>query len=180
MKTLIKNYEMENLKEEVWKDIEGYENLYQVSNLGNVKSLNYNKTGTEKILKPAKHSKGYFQVQLWKDGKMKTFFVHRLVAQAFIENPLNLPQVNHRDENPQNNHKSNLEFCDARYNNSYGTRIKRISKKVSQYSLNGELIREFPSASEVERQLGFSKGNISSCCNGRYKSAYGYVWSYIE
>ena len=113
---------------EIWKDIEGYENLYQVSNLGRVKSLNYNHTGKEKIMK-AKKDKGYLRVQLYKDGKPKFYSVHRLVATSFLPNPNNLSQVNHIDEDKSNNIVDNLEWCSAKYNSNYGTRIQRIVEK---------------------------------------------------
>ena len=102
--------------EELFRDVAGYEGLYQVSNLGNVKSLNYLNTGQVRILKQRKHTDGYLQINLWKEGKMKTHYVHRLVAQAFIENPDNLPEVNHIDENKQNNRVDNLEWCEHTYN----------------------------------------------------------------
>lgn len=118
---------------EIFKDIEGYENLYQVSNLGNVKSLNYKHTGKEKILTPDKDRYGYFKVVLHKQGKRKKFFVHRLVAQAFLPNSQNLEQVNHKNEIKTDNRVQNLEFCTPKYNANYGTRNKRVAeKKVSK------------------------------------------------
>lgn len=158
---------------EVYKDINGYEGLYKVSNLGNVKSFH---TGKEKILKPNKNNCGYLQVDLYKEGKRKQHLVHRLVAMAFIDNPQNLEQINHRDENPTNNNVSNLEFCTAAYNNNYGTRIKRFCKQV----LCLETGKVYPSTNEVERQLGFAHSYISKCCNGKRKTAYGYTWRYIS
>ena len=175
------------LPNEVWSPVKGYEGLYKVSTMGNAKSLNYNKTGKEKVMKLTKDPKGYLRLHLSKDGKVKTFQVHRLVAQAFIPNPDNLPCINHKDENPLNNHYSNLEFCSYQYNNTYGRRIERVtkamtngklSKPVCQYSLDGEFIKEWPSLKEVQRQLGFNKGNLSACCRGKYKQAYGYIWRY--
>lgn len=111
---------------EIWKDIEGYEGLYQISNLGNVKSLNYNHTGLEKRLKPQKSNKGYLRIELCKNGKKKKFSIHELVADTFIENPNNLPCVNHKDENKINNNVENLEHCTYSYNNTYGNRIKKF------------------------------------------------------
>ena len=107
--------------EEIWKDIEGYEGLYQVSNQGNIKSLNYNHTGKEKILSTKDHH-GYRRVTLYKDKKLKTFFVHVLVAKAFIENinTLIYTEVNHIDENRSNNIYTNLEWCCPKYNCNYG------------------------------------------------------------
>lgn len=173
--------------EEIWKDIKGYEGLYQVSNLGNIKSLNYNKTGKEKILKPTKQSCNYLRITLSKNGKGKIFLIHRLVAETFLPNPYNLPQVNHKDENTENNCVENLEFCDRKYNINWGTGVKRsaknrtngkCSKAVLQYDLVENFIKEFPSLKEVQRQLGYHTGSISNCCNGKTNTAYGYKWQY--
>lgn len=159
---------------EIFKDIEGYKG-YQVSNYGNVKSLNYNRTGKEKILKPTKNSDGYLQVSLHKDGKRKTCKVHRLVAQTFIENPNNLPQVNHKDENKQNNNVENLEFCDSQYNINYGTRNEKISKQV----MCVETGVVYPSTMEVQRELGFFQTHITLVCNGKRNTAYKFHWCYV-
>ena len=224
--------------QEEWKDIRDYEGLYQISNMGNVKSLgrwvNYKNKGKKwqegKILKPLVDKEGYLKICLWKNGYIKHFRVHRLVAQAFIPNPKNYPQVNHKDENPSNNFVKNLEYCDAKYNSNYGTRNKRIAekmkgkklseetkrklseahrgkknhmygkhlseehkRKISEKQINhpkkskpvlqintktGEIIRVFPSAMEVERQLGYKHSNIVNSCRGKFKSAYGFKWQY--
>lgn len=167
---------------EIWKDIEGYENLYQISSEGRVKSLNYNKTGKEGILKICKDKKGYIICSLSKNNNLKTFSVHRLVAKAFIPNPNNLPQINHIDENKSNNQLTNLEWCNNNYNRNYGTRNKRASascrKPILQFTKEGEFIRKWEGAIEVERELGFDSSSISSCCKGKQKSAYGFVWMY--
>lgn len=117
---------------EIWKPIKDYEGLYQVSNLGRVKSLeridSLGHKRKEKIFKPRKDKYGYLRVSLWKDGKGKMVSIHRLVAIHFIPNPDNLPEVNHKDENKENNTLSNLEWCDRKYNNNYGTRIQRFSE----------------------------------------------------
>lgn len=165
---------------EIWKDIVDYEGLYQVSNFGRVKSLWF---GQERIMKPYKNKKGYLQLILCKEGKQKHLYVHRLVAQAFIDNPDNLPEVNHRDENKENNRVENLEWCNRLYNCTYGTARERItkakSKTVYQYTLDGEFVREWSSTAEVQRQTGWKQGNISTCCIGkRLKSIYGFRWSY--
>lgn len=179
--------------EEVWKDIEGYEGLYQVSNKGNVKSLKNNKGKyKEKLLKQSKESNGYLKVTLRKKYKKKTYLVHRLVAKAFIENPNKLPCVNHKDECKTNNVVSNLEWCTYKYNSNYGTHIKRVSesqindpnksKQVYQYTKDGELISVWKSTSECGRN-GYNFGNVASCCRNCYKiegnNVYkGYIWSY--
>ena len=106
---------------EEWRDIKGYEGKYQVSNLGRVKSLNYNHTKKEKILSDYPNTYGYLYVNLYKNGKGKPFYIHKLVAQAFIDNPNNYREINHKDENKQNNRVENLEWCNRKYNCNYGT-----------------------------------------------------------
>ena len=165
-------------EKEIWKDIEGYEELYKVSNFGNVKSLNYRHTGKEKTLKVGKHRDDYLYVNLYKDGKMKSHSVHRLVAIAFIPNPYGLPEVNHIDEDKENNKASNLEWCTSKYNSNYGTRTQKISKPViAIHKING-LILEFPSAHEAERQLGINHRHICACCKGKLNSCGGFYWMY--
>jgi hypothetical protein len=117
---------------EIWKDIPEYEGLYQVSNFGNVKSLNYKRSGKEKILKPQPNNKGYLRIGLSKNGNSTLFFVHRLVASVFLKNDNNLPIINHKDENPLNNHVDNLEWCTHEYNMNYGTCKERMSINVSK------------------------------------------------
>ena len=163
----------------MWKDIEGYEGLYQVSDTGEVMNVI-----TGKILKAYKEKSGYLRVGLYKDEKEKSFRVHRLVAEAFIPNPFNLPEVNHKSENKQDNRVENLEYCDRKYNINYGTRNDKVAVKVSktvfQFSKTGEFIREWCSVCEIDRQLGFDFRNVSACCLGKRKSAYGYIWKYKE
>lgn len=179
---------------EYWKPVVGYEGLYMVSNWGRVKSLDRwvkSRNGSVRfykgrILKPITGSNGYLFVNLCKDGKVKVFTVHRLVAEAFLPNPHNYPCVNHKDENKQNNNVSNLEWCTAQYNNTYGTRNERaaekttngkLSKTVLQYTLDGELIREWPSTMECERN-GYQNTGISQCCLGKQKTHKGFIWRY--
>ncbi len=173
-------------KKEIWKDIKGYEGLYQISNLGRVKSIkrvvargtNY-KPIKERVLK-AGNNKGYAYVILCKYGKKKTVQVHRLVAYAFIPNPNNLPCINHKDENPLNNIVSNLEWCTHSYNNSYNElRVKAaISKRIPvlQYSKEGVFIREWSYSKEAEKELGISHRTIDACCKGKLKTSGGYIW----
>ena len=177
---------------EVWNDIKGYEGLYQVSDMGRVKSLERtitkkngrNQSIQERILKPQK-GLGYLRVALCKgSGKGKLFFVHRLVCEAFHENTENKPCVNHIDENKINNVASNLEWCTYKENLNHGTRnakaAKALGKAVGQYTRDGKLIKVWQSVSEVQRQLGFTKQSISQAARGKQKTAYGYIWKYIE
>lgn len=161
---------------EIWKDISEYDGLYKVSNLGRVKSLGNDKKRKEKILKPIKYNCGYLIVGLSKQGKRKLYLVHRLVAEAFIDNPNNFRELNHIDEDKTNNCVSNLEWCDRKYNINYGTRNEKISKRVLCVETN----KIYPSTNEVQRQLGFANSHISSACNGKLKQAYGFHWRYVS
>lgn len=166
---------------EVWKDIPGYEGLYQASNLGKIRSLyNYRKYN---VLTP-RIKRGYYQIGLRKNGVRKWHQVHRLVANTFISNENNLPQVNHKDENRLNNCVDNLEWCTASYNNCYGNRIEKVksktSKPICQYDLKGNFIKEYPSISCVERELKINKSSVSLCANGIYRKANGFIWKFKE
>ena len=130
------------MKEEVWKDVKDYEGLYQVSNLGRVKSLNYRGNGKEGILKGADNGHGYLRVGLYKEGKIKFYAIHKLVATAFLENPMGFTDVNHKDENKQNNRADNLEFCSRLYNNTYNGRAKKIGEKIRGRKQSEESIRK--------------------------------------
>ena len=175
---------------ELWKDIDGYEGLYQISNLGNVKSVQRIVTrGTnfipinERILKTGDND-GYKYVSLSKSGKSKTVWIHRLVAIAFIPNPNKLPCVNHIDENTHNNCVTNLEWCTHSYNNSYNEiRIKSSipkRKPVLQYSKDGKFIKEWTHAREAAESLGINKRAIYGCCKGRSKTSGGFIWKRKE
>lgn len=178
--------EVEN---EIWRNISENHN-YQVSNMGRVKSLNYNRTGKEKVLKLCKNSDGYLQVNLLKDGKAKNIKVHRLVAEAFLDNPDNLPQVNHINECKTDNRVENLEWCDNRYNINFGTRIERATKSISKANTNNHKLSKkvlcvetgliYQSTRDIEREFGFNHSHISDCCNGKLKSAYKYQWKYVD
>lgn len=173
--------------DEVWKDIPDYEGLYQVSNMGRVKSLNYNHTHKEKIMKLQKGRGGYLNVSLY-NKKAKRYFVHCLVCQAFIPNPDNLPEINHKDCNPGNNKVNNLEWCNRKYNCNYGARNKKLStaltngilsKTVVQMTLDNQIIKVWPSTREPQRN-GFNQGAICACCRGKRKTYKGYKWQYAN
>lgn len=188
---------MEIKEKELWRTIEGYEN-YQISSMGRVKSLKY---GKDKILKQ-NIIKNYCMVCLHKEGKKKHYLVHRLVATAFLPNPDNLPQVNHKDENKQNNCVENLEFCTAKYNSNYGTRLERCSiahkgrkqsqehiekcakarqKPILQLSKSGNIILgKWDSISQASKILGIDITNIIRCCKGKLKSCGGFKWKYLQ
>ena len=144
----------------------------------------------EKILKPYDNGKGYLQVQLYKEGKMKSYLVHRLVATVFCENPKGYTEVNHLDEDKQNNMAENLEFCSAAYNINYGTRNKRVGKKNINnpkkskpvFSVNKEsgLIMLWESTMEAERMTGIYHGSITRCCQGKLNSAGNHIWFYAD
>lgn len=177
---------------EIWREVQGYEGLYEVNNWGEVRN-----SRTGKVLRSQKVSKGYFQIALYKKGKVKRWFIHRLVAIAFIPNPNALPQVNHKDENKINNRVENLEWCTATYNINYGSHNERMkhsqkgklvtenTKKkqsipVAQYTKEGKLITIYYGAHEAERQTGINVTQINGCCNNKpqYKTAGGYIWKF--
>lgn len=149
---------------EEWRDIVGYEGLYEISNWGRVRR-------NGKIIKPGKNNLGYLQVALYKNGLQKHALIHRLVALAFLPNPNNYPEVNHRDEDKTNNAVENLEWCTRKYNANYS-----LAKPILQFDLQGNFIREWPSVSKVEEEMGIT--HISSCCSGKYNTAGGFIWRF--
>ena len=169
------------MTKEVWRDIEGYEGLYQVSNLGRVKSF---KGSSESILKGRNSTSGYLQVDLCKQGVVSTKLIHRLVAQAFIPNPENKQEVNHIDEDKTNNLHSNLEWSTRKENNNHGTRNERVSKiksiPIIATNLKTGEFREFCSSKECARQLGLKSSNISAVLKGKQKQTKGYIFKYKE
>lgn len=176
-------------KKEIWLPVKGYEGLYEVSSFGRVRSLGKGGSGNSKmrVLSQAISNCHKF-VTLSKNGKTEQYWVHRLVAEAFLPNWFGDPQVNHIDENPQNNNVDNLEWCDAKYNANHGTRNKRISEKMTngklskpvlQFTKTGEFVCEWPSTREAERN-GFNNGAVGSCCRGERKYYKGFVWRYKE
>lgn len=160
----------------IFKDIEGYENRYKISNNGEVLSLVRNK-----ILKPQISKSGYVLIRLEKDYIKKSFSVHRLVAKAFIPNPENLPQVNHINEDKTDNRVENLEWCDKEYNLNYGTTQKRRAEKISRsvYSIDTNGVKEtFVSAKDATKKLGIDSTSICKCCRGQRKTAGKRMWFY--
>lgn len=173
-------FDLKPLKNEEWKDIRNYGSLYKISNYGRVKSLKRNTT-FDRILK--NNIKKYCYVSLSKNGILEYKRVNRLVAEAFIPNPNNLPEVNHRDEDKLNNNVSNLEWCTHKYNCNYGSRNERMvitqRKKVAQYDLDYNLLKVWDSLSDIKRDLNYSISHISQCCNGKRKTANKFIWQYM-
>lgn len=172
-------------QQEIWKDIDGYDGLYQISNFGRVMSLPRNGTiKTYRILSNNSYNNGYQIITLSKNGKRKTHFVHRLVAQAFIPNPEKKLQINHKNEIKNDNRAENLEWCDSKYNINYGTRTEKSAKKHSRaicmFDKNGNYITTYESGIDAFKQTGISRYHINSCCRKKYgrKTAGGYVWVY--
>ena len=190
---------------EIWKPVVGYEGLYECSNLGNVRSLNYRHTNTIKNLSLSLNKNGYVQVKLWKNCKGKVLAVHRLVAEAFVPNPNNKPQIDHINTDKTNNtvwlnedgyvnyEKTNLRWVTKKENINNPLTIKHLSetkignenaksiyRAVLQYTKDGKLIKEWASMNSAARELKISRSGICDCCNGRNrcKSYGGYVWRY--
>lgn len=183
---------------EIWKDIQGYENLYQVSNTGKIKGLpridSNGRIYPERFLKPEKLRKGYLRVRL---GSRKTglrhYLVHRLVAMAFIPNPDGLPQINHKNEKKDDNRVENLEWCDNDYNHNYGNRNKKATrhqeKKCCATDANGNIVRVFDSIKDAAKEFNTSPNYISNAIHKRtrivngkryyIKKAFGYYWKLL-
>lgn len=206
------------MNEEIWKDIEGYEGKYQVSNFGNVRSLKHHGIERTKLLIPQKHNGGYRTVNLALHQSRKTFTIHRLVAKAFIPNPNNYGFVNHKDEDKTNNNVENLEWCTKSYNaiyylnfdkqrkNEYAKRLrdkitgeslspytkhipKTNFKKIKQYSLDGQFIKEYDNPTVASMETGYDIGNITATCkrnlegktkrNKKHRCG-NYIWEYTD
>lgn len=172
-----------DIEGETWKDIEGYENLYQVSNTGRVRSIKNNKVY---VLKQYTTIYGYMKTILWKNNKMKNFPTHRLVAKAFIPNPNNYPIINHKDENKTNNCVDNLEWCTPKYNSNYGKSRERCSmnngsnKPVFQVDFDGNIIEEFYNISSASKKTGINQNLIAQCCRGEKIRGGDFLWCYTD
>ena len=192
---------------EIWRtavyDGEIYEGLYKVSNWGRILSLDYRRTGKAELMTPRKRKNGYFQVNLWKNGKRKTCLVHRLIAETFLENPENKPEVNHKIEGKKgktmnmvifnedgsvDEERTTIEWVTPKENSNYATRNERISKtmtngklskRVIQLSLSGDFIKEWPSTRECGRN-GFRHSAVAACCRGEISHYKGFRWMFAE
>ena len=182
---------------EIWKDVVGFEGMYQVSESGKIYStprtdrMGRPQGGT--IVTPKTNNRGYWQIRLNKDGITHYRLLHRVVAEAFIPNNRNFPQVNHIDENKSNNHFENLEWCTNLYNRHHGTGIKRMAKnhdykklaringkRVQQCKIDGSVVAIFYSVLEAQRQTGVHEANIRRCCYKQGRTAGGYKWEYLR
>lgn len=175
---------------EEWMAVKGYEGYYEVSNFGNIRSVEREvlcKNGTSKHLnshtmsQSTHYKNGYKSVILTVGCEKKRVLVHRIVAQAFLPNPKNLPEINHIDEDKTNNRLSNLEWCTHEYNNRYGTKRERLAKRrnksVRQFK-DGVLIAVYESATIAAKAINGTQGGVSSCCRGDFPTYKGFIWEY--
>ena len=185
---------------EIWKPIKGYEGIYEVSSYGRVRSLEridtrpnprtgkaMNFIKKQRIVTNKNHPQGYKTVLLYKGGSSEQFLLHRLVAQAFIPNPQNLPCVNHKDEDKTNNRADNLEWCSQQYNVNYGTGVSRMKskikarcKRICQYDNEGRLIATFATSIEAAEKTGICRSGIANALTGRHETSGGYRWKYAD
>lgn len=179
--------------QEIWKNIKNLDGLYQISNYGNVRSINYNHTGKSKLLKLFDNN-GYKRVLIRYHKIAHRFLVHRLVAEAFIDNPYNKPVVNHKDGNKINNFVDNLEWVTCKGNTNHAiehnlrplmNKTKRprgkdhvMSKRILQYDLNGNFIKEFSCGREINETFSYPVRCIQRCCRGERYTYKGYIWKY--
>lgn len=161
--------------EEIWQDLPGYEGLYRISNYGQIESLprQGSKGG---LMKGTVHKKGYLNVTLRKNGKQTTAKVHRLVAETFLPNPEQLPEVNHKDENKLNNRVDNLEWCTTQYNHDYGTRTIKTGKAIRCVE-TGEI---YPGSAWAARALNVDQSTITKSCRNPNRTCGGYHWQYVD
>lgn len=163
---------------EKWLPVPNYESLYEVSDKGRIRSL-CGRYAYKNIISQSTNNKGYKLVCLCNKGIQKSINVHRLVASVFIHNPHNFPCVNHKDENKENNDASNLEWCSYRYNNVYGSRLRKSAEKRSKPVKCVETGEVFQNAYDAQRRTGVSQSRISVCCNGRRKTTGGFHWEFV-
>lgn len=181
---------------EHWKPVSGYEGRYEVSDFGRVKSLPktvvtvaYTRHTVERILKPSPDGKGYLMVWLYKDDIRHSHKVARLVAEAFIPNPENKPQIDHINTIKTDNRVENLRWVTGKENihnpitykknaDSKRGSLNGKARKISQYTMSGDIIRQWNCIADVKRELGFGHSHIIQCCRGYRSNAYGYVWRY--
>ena len=171
--------------QEIWKDIKGYEGLYQVSNLGRVKRLRFINKNTniekERIKSQKIRKDGYLEVALYKNGKGKSIQVHRIVAKTFIPNIENKAQVNHIDGNKKNNNVSNLEWVLGSENMIHSARqLRNNVRKINQYDLDGRYLATYSSITIAGEINGIRESSIANVLAGRRNKAYGYKWRYSE
>lgn len=174
--------ELSSVVSEIWKDIPEYEGLYQISNLGRVKTLGRKRV--KEGIRKTEICKGYERIDLSKNNKSKHYFIHQLVAKTFIPNPNNYKIINHIDENTLNNCVENLEWCTQQYNLCYGNRRQKVIDKerklVHQYDKNNNLIMTHYSIQQAARNIGRNAGPICRCCQGKQEYAYDYKWLYAN
>lgn len=173
--------------QEIWKDVKCYEGYYQVSNLGRIRSLNRKVFKSKhqielkgKILNLTQNNSGYFGVNLCVNNKRKKFLIHRLVAISFIPNPNNFDCINHKDEDKSNNCIDNLEWCNHKYNNNYGSFKSRISQKNSKPVICLELDKKFKNQTEAANYFNLKQAAISFCCYNPNRTSGGYHWKFAE
>ena len=174
--------------EGIWMDVVGYEGIYKVNCNGDVKSLNYNHTGKEKILKPHRLAGGYLGICLFKEKQKKDHLIHRLVYEAFYGKIPSEMEIDHISTVRDDNRLCNLRCVTHKeqYSSNKITKFRRAEtskkrcKQVNQFDMKGNMIAEWESASEAAKKLGYSQGSISCCCRGEYKQAYGFIWKYKE
>lgn len=178
--------------EEVWKDIKGYEGKYQVSNMGEVRTLNYRYSGVAKNLSKLSHNGGYSSIALSKFGKVTQYLIHRLVAQEFIENPNNFLEINHKNSIRTDNRVDNLEWCTRSYNNYYSYKFNGRkspmlgrtgeknpkSKPVTCYTDEMNIVGSYCSAIDASRLTGVCLSSVICCCNNKLAHAGGLIWRY--